>query len=241
VDQVVSKPFPAGADSRPRDVPAHQLAVARAVTRSHASIPAAFTVVKVPADSLLRQQEAISRETACFIGVTEFVIKAIALTAPAFPASLASVGDGLRITPAGPPDIGVTIDVGTGLYVPVIRAAATEGLTAISRRMMYLRTRAMRGRLSEDDLAGARITLTLHQVPGIVLARPIIYPGQTCAFSLTAPCPELSLGPSGQVTESVYVHLGLSYDHRALSGREAAGFLTAIRDRLQDPRASLGL
>ncbi|MGH3158038.1 MAG: 2-oxo acid dehydrogenase subunit E2, partial [Streptosporangiaceae bacterium] len=221
----------AGAEGQSRPLPAHQLAVARVVSRSHATIPPAFTVIKVVADEMLRLQRA---ETARFIGIPEQVIKAVAQAAGEFPDCLAGIGDDLTITPATSVDIGVTIDVGNGLYVPVLRAADTLTVADIAGRMMYFRARLLRGRLSEQDLGPASIVLALHQSPGIVLAQPIIYPGQACTLSLAALDQELRLGPEGQVSEHSYFYLGLSYDHRVINGRQAAAFLTAIRDRLQE-------
>jgi 2-oxoglutarate dehydrogenase E2 component (dihydrolipoamide succinyltransferase) len=229
-----------GLASGPLSLPAHQQAVARAVSQSHASIPSAFTVIKVDAAELLRRQELAGRQAAGFIGIPEFVIKAVAGTSADFPVCFAGIGDDLTVTAAGSIDIGVTIDVGTGLYVPVIRAADTLDFAAIAARMMYFRTRAMRGQLSERDLAGPRLILSLHQARGIMLALPIIYPGQACTLSLAAVDQELRLGPSGQVTQHSYFYLGMCYDHRVINGREAAAFLSAVRDRLQAPAVPQG-
>jgi 2-oxoglutarate dehydrogenase E2 component (dihydrolipoamide succinyltransferase) len=218
-----------GPQAQARRLPPHQLAVARAVGRSHAAIPAAFTVIKVPADELLNRCRA---DAARFTGITEHVIKAIAEAALAFPDCVAEVGDDLTITPAASIDVGISIDVGTGLHVPVIRAADTLSVAEIASAMMSFRTRAMRGRLSEHDLRAPRITLTLHTSPGIVFAQPIIYPGQACTLALGAVQTELTLDPAGRPAECGNFYLGLSYDHRVVNGRQAAEFLSAIRDRL---------
>lgn len=219
----------------PQSLPAHQQAVARLVSKSHATIPPAFTVIKVTADELIRRRELFSKQMAAFTGIPEYVIKAVADTSPDFPVCFASIADDLAVTLADSIDIGVTIDVGTGLYVPVIRAADTLDLTAIASQMMNYRARAMRSQMREHDFAGARLTISLHQFNGIVFAQPIVYPGQVCALSVAAPDQEIRLAPSGQIVEHTYFFLGMSYDHRVINGRTAADFLAAIRARLEEP------
>jgi len=218
------------ATSQPCRLSAHQLAIARAVSRSHATIPAAFTVMKIPAATVLRQAD---DSAAGFIGIPEYVIKAVAEVSSNFPMFLAAIGDDLTFTLADSVDVGVTIDVGTGLFVPVIRAADKLSLSDIASKMMRFRGCALRSNLPEADLAGARIIVTLHQTSGILFARPIIYPRQACALALGALDYELKLGPSSEVERHDYFCLGIAYDHRVINGREAAAFLTAIRSRLE--------
>lgn len=218
-----------------RELAPGQRAVARAVARSRASIPAAFSVIKMPVDAVLRRQDEVCTQAGSFTGIPEFVIEAVAKASGDFQDCFARVNDDLSVTPAESIDIGVTIDVGSGLYVPVIRAADRLTLAAIAARMMRYRLRAMRGRLTENDLTGARLTVALHQLPGIVLAEPIVFPGQVCTLSLAAEQRELVLDAAGQVVQQSYCFLGMSYDHRVINGRQAAEFLAAVSDRIQRP------
>ncbi len=129
----------------------------------------------------------------------------------------------------------MTIDVGRGLFVPVIRDTDQLDLAGIAAALMNFRVRAMRRTMTDDDLNGGCITLTLHLEPGVVLARPVVFPGQTCALSLCAQQRELRLDSAGQVTCHEYFHLGIAYDHRVINGADAIRFLAAIRDELESP------
>ena len=218
----------------------HQRAVARQVSRSHATIPAAFAVIKVLADELIRQQELVGKQARALIGIPELVIAAVAALRGAHPRCFAAVREDLSLELAERADIGVTIDVGTGLYVPVIRDAAHLGVPEISARLMDLRIRAMRRTLREEDLAGGRITLALHMDPGIVLAQPVVTPGQSCTLALCAPQHEVGLAADGTVIAYRYLHLGLAYDHRILNGRDAVAFLTSVKTALESPVSGAG-
>ncbi|HEY1620459.1 MAG TPA: 2-oxo acid dehydrogenase subunit E2 [Streptosporangiaceae bacterium] len=233
------EPGPGAADPGIQLSP-HQRAVAQVVSRSHATIPAAFTLIKVDAGPLQSRLRSEGKLTGGFVGMTEVVICALAAACREFPGCLVQVADDLTLTRAESVDIGVTIDVGTGLYLPVIRAADTLGIGAIARQLMTMRTRGLRRKITENDLAGARITIALNSERGIVFSQPVIYPGQVCTVSLGAVDTELVPGPAGEPAVRDYVYLGLAYDHRVINGREAAAFLCSIRDRLEAPASAPG-
>jgi 2-oxoglutarate dehydrogenase E2 component (dihydrolipoamide succinyltransferase) len=218
-------------------LPVHQRAVARTVQTSHATIPAAFLVAKVSAVELLAAQQRAGQRARAFIGLPELVIGAVAGLWKAFAHCFATVHDDLTVEPAERADIGVTIDVGTGLYVPVIPAADTLDVAELAARLMDFRVRAMRRGFRDSDLGRARLTLSLQMEPGIVLSRPIVFPGQVCTLSMCGPQKELVLGSDGAVLSHQYLHIGLAYDHRAINGRDAAAFLTAIKAALEQPAA----
>lgn len=216
-------------------LPAHQRAVALAVSRSHAAIPAAFTMMKVDGDELARKLRQTGEQSQAFIGPVEHVIAGLATLRPRFPYFFARLDDDLTVYPSGHTNIGVTIDVGRGLFVPVIRDTDQLDLAEIAAALMNFRVRAMRRTMTDADLDGGCITLTLHLEPGIVLARPVVFPGQTCALSLCAQQRELRLDSAGQVSCHEYFHLGIAYDHRVINGADAIRFLAAIRDELESP------
>jgi 2-oxoglutarate dehydrogenase E2 component (dihydrolipoamide succinyltransferase) len=212
---------------------ARQRAVARTVARSHATIPDAFVVMKVSATAMLRRQADISSTRKAFVGVPEQVVRAVGRLHATFPRFYCAVADDLSLTPAERADVGVTVDVGTGLLVPVVRDVASLDVVEIAQRLMSLRTRAMRGRINEADLAGSAVTLALHMDPGVILARPVIFPGQVCTLSLAALQHELISSGDGAVVDHPFVTVGMSYDHRVVNGRDACRYLTALREELE--------
>ncbi|MFI7129371.1 2-oxo acid dehydrogenase subunit E2 [Nonomuraea sp. NPDC050153] len=216
-------------------LPAVQRAVAAAVTRSHRTIPAAFTAVKLDAGPATARARALSKEARALIGLPELLVSAVASLHGQFPMCFAEVvvADGPAgepaVRPSPAPNVGVTVDVGTGLYVPVLRDAGRLSLKEIAERLAAYRTKASRAAFREDDLAGGNIVVTLHTDTAVLLAVPIVFPGQTCALSLCAPQHELALDAAGNVVKRTTVTLGLAFDHRLVNGREAAMFLNAVR------------
>lgn len=217
-------------------LPARQRAVGAAVSESMRTIPAAAAYIKVLADAALARAELLAREQGGgFAGLAELLVKAVATLRPKHPMMFATlVGDG-RVRRAETANVGVTLDLGRGLHVPVIHDAADLSVAQIAERLGRLRFKALRGGFAEAELAGANVLVALHNTGGIVLATPIVFPGQACAICLPDTQEELALSADGTVVTRRYVNLGLVYDHRLVNGRDAVVFLQDLRRLLEAP------
>jgi 2-oxoglutarate dehydrogenase E2 component (dihydrolipoamide succinyltransferase) len=186
-----------------------QTAVGEVVTESHRTIPAAYAVVEVTVDR---------------IRLPESLIAGIAGQFAKFPLFFASaLGDGTaRLADA--PRIGVTIDIGRGLTIPVLRGPDLASPAAIAAAMNGFREKALRDTFTAADLTGATIAVSLP-AGDVLLAQPLVPPGLACMVALGA----TRTGPDG--TAAAY--LALSYDHRLINGRDAALFLGALKESLR--------
>ncbi|WP_034263661.1 2-oxo acid dehydrogenase subunit E2 [Actinospica robiniae] len=217
-------------------LPARQRAVGAAVSESMRTIPAAAAYVKVLVDAALARAERLAQEQGGgFAGLAELLVKAVATLHPRHPMLFGTlVGDG-RVRRADAAHVGVTLDVGRGLHVPVIHDAAELSVAQIAQQLGRLRFKALRGGFAEAELAGANVLVALHNTGGVVLATPIVFPGQACAVCLPDTQEELALSADGRVVARRYVNLGLVYDHRLVNGRDAVVFLQELRNLLEAP------
>jgi 2-oxoglutarate dehydrogenase E2 component (dihydrolipoamide succinyltransferase) len=208
-----------------------QQAVGRAVSTSHATIPAAYTVVKMDVGRALAHAAELTRQVRRPIGLAEIFVAAVAGLHERFPLFFAAIdGDRARLSAAA--HVGVTVDLGNGLYVPVVRDPARLGMKELATRLMEFRVAALEARFRPEDLDGANITITLHTDADVCLAIPFVFPGQVCALAVTAPQPEVVLGEAGAVASRTVANIGLAYDHRLINGRDAAAFLNALKEDL---------
>ncbi|MEU6730505.1 2-oxo acid dehydrogenase subunit E2 [Nonomuraea wenchangensis] len=227
---------PSDPDAEEIILPVSQRRVADVVARAHREVPAAYTVVKVDVEDALRLARELTPALRTLIGLPELLVKAVAGLTGRFELLFATpVGPG-RVRRSSTAHVGVTMDVGKGLSVPVVHHATGRTLREISKTLMAYRMAALRGGLREEDLSGGNITLTLHNESTVTLAVPIVFPGQLCALSLAAPQQELvpAEGPAGFAVRHT-VHLGLAYDHRYVNGHDAIVFLDALRAALEAP------
>lgn len=242
--QNATAPDPEGstADEAPeqRRLSRNQQAVAATVTRSHAAVPPAYLAVRVQVAGALRLTTRLSAEQRRFVGLAELLIAAVARQHTAFPLCFAAAGDdaGSAAVPARP-HVGVTVDLGTGLYVPVVHDAATRSIAEIARLLEDYRDNALRGRFREAELTGANIMVALHSDEDVLFGVPIVFPGHACALSLSATRQEAQPGPDGQVTFQPVVTLGVAHDHRLINGQDATKFLRAVKSALENPESLL--
>lgn len=226
-------------DSRTVALSRNQRAVARTVARSAATIPAAYTAMTVDVGAALDEARRLAREVRRPVGLAELLVAAIGAVHAAEPMCFARLDDdGRTVHLAGAAHVGVTVDLGEGLYIPVIRDAGTAPLADIAKALTRHRVTAAGGTFRAADLDGANITLTLHLDPHVTLAIPVVYPGQTCAVAVTAPRPEPHLDDAGRLITRTVTQVGLAYDHRVVNGRGAARFLTALRHALTEDLAT---
>jgi 2-oxoglutarate dehydrogenase E2 component (dihydrolipoamide succinyltransferase) len=203
-----------------------QRAVAAVVAESHRTIPPAVAVMKVTVGAALETARTLTRRTRIMVGLPELLVKATAHRRPEFPEFF---GAGQTA------DVGVTVDVGAGLFVPVVPDAERLSCADIADLMTDFRQRAGGGGFRPDELSGANIMVALHNDVDVVLAVPIVFPGQVAVLSLGGVYDEVFLDSAGQVNARRVTNLGLVYDHRIVNGRNAVRFLQAIKATLEQP------
>src|SRR5205085_372898 len=147
----------AGADPRRVRLSANQSAVAAVVSTSHATIPAAFSALTVDLGPALGFGRRVSRERRAMIGLTEIVIKAVGGLRPTHPMCFASIEDQYTARLSDAAHVGVTMDAGEGLFVPVVTDVERRSLATIARDTMAMRISALNGRFRDEELAGATI------------------------------------------------------------------------------------
>ncbi|MEV0201396.1 2-oxo acid dehydrogenase subunit E2 [Nonomuraea sp. NPDC050691] len=202
----------------------HQRAVGRTVTLSHRTIPAAYTAIKVDVGAALTLTRDLTRRLRKLVGLPDLLIAAVASLHDKHPMFFAELVDEATAVIPEAPAVGVTIDLGTGLFVPVVHGRPP--LAEIAETMAAFRKHAQHGTFTETHLRGANIAVTLHHDPDIVLAVPIIAPGHACALALASPQPQ------GDRTVAT---IGLAYDHRLNNGRDAVLFLQAVKEIVESP------
>jgi 2-oxoisovalerate dehydrogenase E2 component (dihydrolipoyl transacylase) len=131
-------------------------------------------------------------------------------------------------------DIGIAVDTEGGLIVPVLRNVGERGVRDLRAGLDRLRADARARSIPAEELRGATITLSNFGMIGGRFANLVIVP------------PQVAIVGAGRVTQQVVAHLGqpavrrvlplsLTFDHRVVTGGEAARFLVALQSDLQQP------
>jgi 2-oxoglutarate dehydrogenase E2 component (dihydrolipoamide succinyltransferase) len=132
-------------------------------------------------------------------------------------------------------DIGVAVGTERGLVVPVVRDADKKSFAGLERNIADYAIRARDGKLKIEDLQGGTFTITNGGVYGSLFATPILNPPQSGILGIHKIMPR-PVAVDGKVEVRPMMYLALSYDHRAIDGKEAVTFLIKVKDCIEDPK-----
>jgi 2-oxoisovalerate dehydrogenase E2 component (dihydrolipoyl transacylase) len=149
---------------------------------------------------------------------------------------LNSVWDGGRILLRKDVHVGIAVDLGDALIVPVVRDAGELNLSGLARRIDDVVGRARSGELTPDDVSGGTFTVNNPGALGSVISTPIINHPQAAILSAEAIVRRpvvVQTGGAEAIAIRSMMNLEVSFDHRILDGGVALRFLNAVKRRLE--------
>ena len=128
-------------------------------------------------------------------------------------------------------DVGLAVDTTEGLFVPVLRDVAKLSEHEIDARIGELIAKTSGRKLTPDDLRGPTITVSNFGSIAGRHAQLVVVPPQVAIVGVGRVEANLQLS-NGTVAESWMLPLSLTFDHRAVTGGEAARFLMNLKQQL---------
>ncbi|HEY1520478.1 MAG TPA: dihydrolipoamide acetyltransferase family protein [Solirubrobacteraceae bacterium] len=146
--------------------------------------------------------------------------------------------EGDRYTRPSDVNLGIAVSLGDeGLIVPVIPRAHELSVEGLAGRVKDIARRARSRQLTPDDVQGGTFTITNPGQYGSIMATPIINLPQVAILDLEAVVKRPVVITDADGNDSIAIRpmtiLGLSWDHRALDGAQAAQFLATIKRLLE--------
>jgi pyruvate dehydrogenase E2 component (dihydrolipoamide acetyltransferase) len=124
-------------------------------------------------------------------------------------------------------DVGIAADMPEGLLVPVLRDVGNRDAADLRRGLDRMREDARARRIPPEELRGNTITLSNFGMIGGKYAAPIVVP-PTVAILGAGRIHEQVLAVDGAPAVRRVLPLSLTFDHRVVTGGEAARFLIAV-------------
>jgi 2-oxoglutarate dehydrogenase E2 component (dihydrolipoamide succinyltransferase) len=180
------------------------------------------------------KQEEFTKKNGVKLGLMSFFVKACVEALKAVPVVNGHIEDDDFIQ-NNFYDIGVAVGTERGLVVPVVRDADKKSFAALERDIADYASRARDGKLKIEDLQGGTFTITNGGVYGSLFATPILNPPQSGILGMHKIMPR-PMAVDGKVEVRPMMYLALSYDHRAIDGKEAVTFLIKVKDCIEDPK-----
>jgi 2-oxoglutarate dehydrogenase E2 component (dihydrolipoamide succinyltransferase) len=179
-------------------------------------------------------QEAFTKKNRVKLGFMSFFIKASVEALKAVPSINGRIEDDDFIQ-NNFYDIGVAVGTERGLVVPVVRDADKKSFADLELDIAGFAVKAREGKLKIEDLQGGTFTISNGGVYGSLLSTPILNPPQSGILGMHKIMPR-PVAVEGKVEIRPMMYLALSYDHRAVDGKEAVTFLIKVKECIEDPK-----
>lgn len=230
-------PLPAmGSGDTPMGLTPMRRSIAEHMVRSVQTSPHAWTTVEIDMTSLVRFRESIKDSFQAREGVPitylPFFIKAVIDAIKQVPMVNAVWSDEQGVILKHEINVGIPIDIGQGLIVPVIHNADNLSVTGIARQAYDLANRARANKLTLADIQGGTITVNNTGSLGVIMTHSIINQPQACLVTMEAIVKRpVVIDDAIAIRSMMYSTIAL--DHRILDGGVGAKFLRVIKNSLE--------
>jgi len=129
-------------------------------------------------------------------------------------------------------DLGVAVQTGDGLVVPVVRDCDTLSLEELGAEAARLADAARAGSLKPEELRGSTFTVTSAGKLAGLFQTPIVNYPEVAILSVGR-IAERPVVRDGQVGVAPVAYIALTFDHRVVDGACAAEFGLAVIRRIE--------
>ncbi len=194
-----------------------------------ASIPQFVLSMDVDLSAALQLRERLSYRPS----VTAILARVVAAVLPRHPSLNASFReDGIWLHT--PVHLGIAMDSGGDLLVPVIRNAHQRTLSEIATTLGDIRQRAEAKQLPPSELQGSTFSISNLGMFGIDQFTALINPPEAAILAVGR-TNQRPFEINGSIVFKPILTLTLSADHRVTDGATAARFLQEVRTVLEEP------
>ena len=212
-------------------------AIARRLSESKATVPHFYIDGDVQVDRLLELRREINDGRPEKISVNDFVVRAAARALVLVPDANVSWTDAAMLRHAHA-DIAVAVATDNGLLTPIVRAAETKSLSALSSELADLVERARSGGLQPSEFEGGSLTVSNLGMFGVQAFSAIINPPQAAILAVGA-ARKAPVVRDDVLGVGTLMHVTMSVDHRAIDGALAAQWFATFVRLLESPATGL--
>jgi len=130
--------------------------------------------------------------------------------------------------------VGIATQGEHGLLVPVLRDAQQRDLWGNAAQIARIAQAARHGKAEREILSGSTITLTSLGALGGIVSTPVLNLPEVAIVGVNRMV-ERPMVIDGQIVVRKMMNLSSSFDHRVVDGMDAARFIQAVRQLLEQP------
>ncbi|MEO9255615.1 MAG: dihydrolipoamide acetyltransferase family protein [Tepidiformaceae bacterium] len=210
--------------------------IAENLKRSNLEAPQAWTMVEADVTKLValraREKERFQRQEGIDLTLLPYFTLAVCETLREFP-MLNARWEGEELRRYNGLDIGIAVASESGLVVPVIHGAGDLNVTGLAKRIADIAQRAHSRKLRIEDIEGGTFTVNNTGAFGSITSKPIVNYPQVAIVTMERVVKRPVAVENDAIAVRSIMNVCLSFDHRAMDGLEAGGFLAALKRRLE--------
>jgi len=212
-----------------------KIAAQLVMAQHNAAILTTFNECDMSAVQSLRakSQDAFTKKNGLKLGFMSFFIKATVEALKTVPALNGRI-EGDDFIENHFFDVGVAVGTERGLIVPIVRDADKKSFAELERDISGYAKKAREGKIKIEDLQGGSFTISNGGIYGSLLSTPILNPPQSGILGMHK-IMDRAVVVNGKVEARPMMYLALSYDHRAVDGKEGVTFLVKVKECIEDP------
>jgi 2-oxoisovalerate dehydrogenase E2 component (dihydrolipoyl transacylase) len=210
--------------------------IAEHLVRSNVEAPQAWTMVECDVTRLVarreRDKERFREQEGVDLTLLPYFTVAVCEALRAFPMLNARwEGEELRRYRAA--HVAIAVATEHGLVTPVVHDAGDLSVVGLAKRIADLVQRAHARKLRLEDIEGGTFTVNNTGSFGSVASKPIVNTPQVAIVTMERVVKRPVVVEGDAIAVRSMVNVCLSFDHRALDGYEAGGFLADLKRRLE--------
>ena len=210
--------------------------IAENLKRSNLEAPQAWTMVEADVSGLValraREKERFRQQEGVDLTLLPYFTLAVCETLHEFPMLNARwEGDELRRYRGI--DVGIAVASEAGLVVPVVHGAGDLSVAGLAKRIADVAQRAHVRKLRIEDIEGGTFTVNNTGAFGSITSKPIVNYPQVAIVTMERVVKRPVVLANDAIAVRSIMNVCLSFDHRAMDGLEAGGFLAALKQRLE--------
>ena len=184
-----------------------------------------------------RNKDNFERKYNVKLGFMSFFCNAVSLALKEIPIINSEI-DGNDIIYHNHIDIGIALSAPQGLLVPVIRNVDLKPFSEIEQKIYDFGVEAKNSSITTAQMSGATFTITNGGIYGSMMSTPILNPPQNGILGLHQ-IKDRAIVENGEIKIKPIMYIALTYDHRAISGKEAVSFLVKVKEFIEKPERML--
>ncbi len=225
-----------GGENNYEDVSISQMrkAIARNVVGNKFSAPHFYLTTEIDMENAIASRVRMNEIAPTKISFNDLAVKAAAVALKQHPAINAAWLEDNKIRYNGDVNIGVAVDTGDGLLIPVVKHADMKSLSQINMEVRAYAGQAKEKKLQPKDQQGSTFTISNLGMFGIHEFTAIINRPNACILAVSA-IVEKPVVKNGELAVGKRMKVTLSCDHRVVDGVAGAKFLKTYKEILEDP------